>query len=81
MQINFNYHGSTYKAGLAKQGNDKLVVKFNDYTLERQFGSTLPFYIKGKNVEFDNLNKCHSDLFALNSSISNAIREQCIELL
>jgi hypothetical protein len=81
MNINFNYHGSTYMADLARQGNDKIVVQFDNTELKKQFGTSLPFYIRDKSVEFDILNKCHSDLFALNSSISKAIREQCSDML
>ena len=81
MYINFNYHGSTYKAGLAKQPEGKIVVLLNDGDLEKQFGSSLPFYIEDKAVNFNILNQFHSDLYALNSSISKAISEQCKDLL
>ena len=81
MYINFNYHGSTYKAGLAKQGDNKLEVKINDDKLEKQFGTSLPFYIENKSVGFNTFNRSHSDLYALNSSISKAIAEQCTEIL
>jgi len=81
MNIHFNFHGSTYKAGLARQGDNKLVVRFNDHNLEKQFGSTLPFYIENRSVNFKILNRSHSDLYALNSSISKAIKEQCTEIL
>jgi hypothetical protein len=81
MKINFNYHGSTYNAGLAKQGENKLLVQFKDKELEQQFGTSMPFYVKNKTVGFDIQNRSHSDLFALNSSISKAISEQCQEIL
>jgi len=81
MYINFNYHGSTYKAGLAKQQEGKIVVLLNDNNLEKKFGPALPFYIKNKSVNFDTPNRSHSDLYALNSSISKAISEQCVDLL
>lgn len=81
MYINFNYHGSTYKADLAKQPEGKIIVLLNDNFLEKQFGSALPFYIENKSVNFNNLNRSHSDLYALNSSISKAISEQCKDLL
>jgi hypothetical protein len=81
MNISFKFHGSVYKADLAKQGENKLVVQINDDGLEKQFGSTLPFYIDNKSVGFDTLNRSHSDLYALNSSISRAISEQCQEIL
>ncbi len=81
MYINFNYHGSTYKAGLAKQPEGKIIVLLNDNTLEKQFGQALPFYVKNKAVIFDNPNRSHSELYALNSSISKAISEQCKDLL
>lgn len=80
MHINFTYHGTTYKAGLSKLENDKILVLLDDKNLEREFGSTLPFYLKDKTIEFHTSNLCHSDLFALNCSISKAIREQCVEL-
>ena len=80
MYIHFIYHGTTYKAGLSKQEDDKILVSFDDKNLEKEFGSSLPFYVKGKSVEFHTPNLCHSDLFALNSSISKAIKEQCLEL-
>jgi hypothetical protein len=41
----------------------------------------MPFYVKNRKVAFDNPNRSHSDLFALNSSISKAIAEQCKEIL
>jgi hypothetical protein len=81
MNIQFKYHGSTYKARLAKQGENKLEVKIKDNSLEKQFGSTLPFYIENKSVNFQTLNRSHSDLYALNSSISRAIVEQHREIL
>lgn len=81
MHISFNYHGSTYKAGLARQDNNKIVVMFNDDDLEKQFGASLPFYVQDKSVGFETLNRSHSDLFALNSTISRAICEQCKEIL
>ena len=81
MYIHFNYHGSTYKAGLAKQPEGKIIVLLNDNNLEKQFGSALPFYIKNSSVNFDTLNRSHSELYALNSSISKAISEQCKDLL
>lgn len=81
MYIHFNFHGSTYKAGLAKQGDNKIEVLIKDDKLEKQFGPKLPFYIKNKSVNFDILNRSHSDLYALNSSISKAISEQCTDIL
>ena len=81
MYISFNYHGSTYKAGLAKQPEGKILVLLNGNDLEKQFGSALPFYIKNKSVNIENPNRSHSDLYALNSSISKAISEQCKDLL
>lgn len=81
MNIHFNFHGSTYKAGLAKQGDNKLEVKIKDNCLEKQFGPSLPFYIENKSVNFKILNRSHSDLYALNSSISKAISEQHHEIL
>lgn len=81
MNISFNFHGSVYKADLAKQGENKIVVQINDDGLEKQFGSSFPFYIENKSIGFNVLNRCHSDLYALNSSISRAISEQCKELL
>ncbi|MDB5248833.1 MAG: hypothetical protein JWQ40_3227 [Segetibacter sp.] len=81
MHINFNFHGSTYKAGLAKQGENKIVVLFNDDSLEKQFGTSLPFYVENKSVGFNTLNRSHSELYALNSTISKAISEQCKDLL
>ncbi len=81
MYINFNYHGSTYKADLAKQPEGKIIVLLNDNNLEKQFGSVLPFYVKNKSVNFDTFNLAHSELYALNSSISRAISEQCKDLV
>lgn len=81
MYIHFDFHGSTYKAGLAKQGDNKIVVLFNDDDLEKNFGPSLPFYVENKSVGFNILNRSHSELFALNSSISKAIAEQCKDLL
>jgi hypothetical protein len=81
MQIKFNFHGSTYKAGLAKQPEGKLTVLLNDNGLEKKFGSKLPFYVKNKSVNFDNPNRSHSELYALNSTISKAIVEQCEDIL
>lgn len=81
MYINFNYHGSTYKAGLAKQTEEKIIVLFNDNNLENQFGSSLPFYIHDHSVNFNTPNLSHSELYILNSSISKAIAEQCKDLL
>jgi len=81
MHIQFNFHGSTYKAGLAKKGEKDLEVRIKDNRLEKQFGSSLPFYIENKSVNFKILNRSHSDLYALNSTISNAIKEQHKEIL
>ncbi|MEJ7684836.1 MAG: hypothetical protein WKG06_44720 [Segetibacter sp.] len=81
MYINFNYHGSTYKADLAKQPEGKIIVLLNDNDLEKQFGSSLPFYVENKSVNFNISNRSHSELYALNSSISKAISEQCKDLL
>jgi hypothetical protein len=81
MNIQFNFHGSTYKAGLAKRGDNKLEVNFKDDQLKKQFGSSLPFYIENKSVGFNIYNRSHSDLYALNSSISKAIAEQHNEIL
>ena len=82
MNIHFNFHGSEYKAGLTKEENDKLRVLFNDQTLEKQFGHSLNFYVKDKSVSFETPNRCHSDLFALNSickalrSITNSVSQK-----
>ncbi len=81
MYIHFNYHGSSYEAGLAKQPEGKIVVLLNDNDLEKQFGSSLPFYVEDKSVNFNTLNRCHSELYALNSTISKAISEQCQDIL
>ena len=81
MYIHFNYHGAAYKADLAKQSDEQIIVLFNDSDLEKQFGSSLPFYIKNKLVGFNTLNRSHSELYALNSTISKAIAEQCKDLL
>jgi len=81
MNLHFNFHGSTYRAGLAKQGDNKLEVKIKDEKLSKQFGGSLPFFIENKSVNFDILNRSHSDLYALNSSISKAIAEQHNEIL
>ena len=81
MNIQFNFHGSTYKAGLAKQGENEIQVKIKDNRLEKQFGSCLPFYIENKSVNFKSPNRSHSDLYALTSSISRAIVEQHQEIL
>lgn len=81
MNIHFHYHGSAYEADLSKQEDDTILVLFDNNQLGQKFGSSLPFYVKNKTVEFNNCNRCHSDLFALNSSISKAIEEQCEELL
>jgi hypothetical protein len=81
MYIHFNYHGSTYKADLAKQGENKFVVLLNDNSLEQQFGSSLLFFIRDHLVEFNTANPSHSDLYAINASVSKAINEQYKELL
>lgn len=81
MNIHFTFHGASYHAGLSKENNEKVIVLLKDNQLEKQFGNTLPFFIKDKSVEFITNNKCHSDLFALNSTISKAIKEQCLEKL
>lgn len=81
MHIQFNYHGSTYKAGLAKQPEGKITVLFNDDVLEKQFGSSLLFYVENKSVNFNTSNRSHSELYALNTTISKAISEQCKDLL
>lgn len=81
MNIHFNFHGSTYKAGLAKRGDNRIEVLIKDSKLEKQFGPRHPFYIKNKSVNFDILNRSHSDLYALNSCISKAISEQCADML
>lgn len=81
MNIHFNFHGSTHKADLAKKGEDKIEVLFKDDDLGKQFGNSLPFFIQDRSVKFNILNRCHSDLYALNSSISKAISEQCREIL
>jgi hypothetical protein len=81
MNIQFNFHGFTYKAGLAKQGDNRLEVLLEDEMLEKQFGHSLPFYIENRSVIFDTFNRSHSDLYALNASISKAIAEQCSGML
>lgn len=81
MYIQFNYHGSTYKAGLAKQSENKVLVLLEDEDLEKQFGSSLSFYIENKAVNFETANRSHSELFALNATISKAISEQCKDIL
>lgn len=81
MNLHFNFHGSTYKAGLARQGDNKLEVSIKDERLKKQFGGSLPFFIRNKSVDFDIQNRSHSDLYALNSSISKAITEQFNEIL
>jgi hypothetical protein len=81
MYIHFNFHGTTYEADLAKQGDNKIEVQINDDALGKQFGTSHPFYIENNSVNFDILNLSHSDLYALNSSISKAISEQCVEML
>ena len=76
MYINFNYKGSTYKADLAKEPGNNIVVKLNDKFLDKQFGSALRFSIENKHIHFQSLNRSHSDLFALQSSIKNAISDK-----
>ncbi len=80
MNIHFSYLGSNYKAHLAKEQDNKVQVIFNDKMLEKEFGSSLHFYINERKVEFITYNRCHSNLFALNSSISKAIKEQLVDL-
>ena len=81
MNINFNFKGSTYKADLAKEAGNRIVVKLNDKQLGKQFGSALRFSVEEKKVGFNFSNRSHSDLFALQSSIKNAIVEQAEEIL
>ncbi len=80
MYIHFDYKGSTYNADLTKENDEKILVSV-DNQLGKVFGTTHSFFVKDKSVEFNTPNRCHSDLFALNSSISRAIAEQCQELL
>jgi hypothetical protein len=80
MNIHFSYLGSTYKANLTKEQDNKVQVIFNDKILKDEFGSSLQFFINEKTVEFITYNRCHSNLFALNSSISKAIKEQLVDL-
>ena len=81
MYIHFNFHGSTYQAGLAKKGDNKIEVEIKDQYLEKQFGASHPFYIENSAVKFNNPNRSHSDLYALNATILKAIKEQCKDLL
>ena len=80
MHIHFDFKGSTYQADLTKDGSEIIHVSF-DNQLGKEFGATHTFFVKDRSVEFNTPNRCHSDLFALNSSISKAIAEQCEELL
>ena len=81
MYIHFHFNGSTYKANLAKKGDNNLEVQIYDDELGKQFGGSLPFYIEDDSVNFNIFNRSHSDLYALNSSISKAISEQCNDIL
>jgi hypothetical protein len=81
MYINFNYKGSAYRANLAKEDGNKIVVKLNDNYLGKHFGSAFYFYINNEKVGFKSLNPSHSELFALQSTIKNAIVEQAKDLL
>lgn len=81
MHINFNYHGSVYNADVAKQPEGKIIVLFNDVELEKRFGPSLPLYVEDKSTGFNYLNRSHTELYALNSSISKAVADQCSGLL
>lgn len=81
MYINFNYKGCTYKADLTKEPGNKIIVKLNDKLLGKQFGTALRFSIEDHKIGFRSANKSHSDLFALQSSIKNAIAEQAKDML
>jgi hypothetical protein len=81
MNINFTYKGCTYKADLAKEAGNKIVVKLDDKRLGNQFGPALRFSIEDKKIGFNSSNRSHSDLFALQCSIKNAIAEQAKDIL
>ena len=80
MYIHFDYQGVTYKAAFSKKEENKILVILEDENLGKEFGSSMYFYINNKNIEFHNSNKSHSDLFALNISISKALNEHLAEL-
>lgn len=81
MHINFHYKGGTYKADLAKEPGNKIMVKLNDKRLGNQFGPALHFSIENHKIGFNPLNRSHSDLFVLQSSIKRAIAEQAYDML
>ena len=81
MKVNFNYRGANYNAAIIEQDEHKLVISLKDKELDKEFGETMPFFVENKKVGFNNSNRSHSELYALSSSISNAINEQCEAIL
>lgn len=81
MNINFDFHGSPYTAFLNRHDDKIILVQFDGCELEKKFGKSLPFHIENKEISFDIQNLSHSELYELNTTISKAITEQCIEML
>lgn len=74
MYIIFEYRGNNYKAILNRTNKVAFQVTIEDDNLGKEFGKTLHFQLSNNVVEFQNSNRCHSNLYALKSSISKAIQ-------
>ncbi len=81
MNINFQFHGSLFNAGITLKDEKSLIVEFDNLELTRQFGPSLPFFVENRSVNFNTFNQGHSELYELNSTISKAIAEQCADIL
>jgi len=76
MIIQFDFKGTNHQAQLEKGTGDNIKVFVDDVKLEKQYGARFDYFYTNNRLDFAPLNPSHSDLYALQSQIKNAIVKQ-----
>lgn len=76
MLIQFNFKGADHRAHVLKNTDNDLEVVVDDIQIEQQYGASFHYSVKGDEIEFTPLNPSHSELYALQSQIKNAMVKQ-----
>lgn len=76
MLIQFNFKGADHKAHVIKCSENDLEVVVDDIQIKKEYGSSFHYMVKDDKIEFTPLNPSHSELYALQSQIKNAMTKQ-----
>ncbi len=76
MLIQFNFKGTEHQAKIVQHPGNDLEVLVEDIQLEKQFGTSFHYFVNNDRIDFRPLNPSHSDLYALQAQIRNAMVKQ-----